>query len=176
MATPFDFVPAYSRDGTKFLFMRSDGPMPTSGPAMLSLMVANADGSGLRALSEPVTELSWFDWSPSGSQIAYIHDFGSLTVVNRGRLRIQDIGPRSASTFCDLAAARRLRDPVQGRAIKDKRPSAGDLCHQARRDRPSPHLDEAAEQRLRLHGPDRRARWLAGQLCALHVERDAIQS
>mgnify|MGYP003948966245 CR=1 FL=1 len=49
---------------------------------MLSLMVANADGSGLRALTEPSTELSWFDWSPNGSQIAYIHDFGALTVVN----------------------------------------------------------------------------------------------
>jgi len=79
---PFDFGPAYSRDGSKFLFLRSAGPMPTSGPAMLSLMVANVDGSGLRAVSEPVLELSWFDWSPSGSQIAYIHDFGSLTVAN----------------------------------------------------------------------------------------------
>lgn len=79
---PFDFGPTFSRDGSKFLFLRSAGPMPTSGPAMLSLMVANADGSGLQALSEPVTELSWIDWSPSGAQIAYIHDFGSLTVLN----------------------------------------------------------------------------------------------
>jgi Tol biopolymer transport system component len=78
----FDFAPTYSRDGSKFLFMRSAGPMPTSGPPMLSLMVANADASGVRSLSDPVTELSWFDWSPNGSQIAYIHDFGTLTVVN----------------------------------------------------------------------------------------------
>jgi len=78
----FDFVPTYSRDGSKFLFMRSDGPMPTSGPPMLSLMVANADGSGLRALTGPVRELSWFDWSPNGLQIAYIYNFGTLAVAN----------------------------------------------------------------------------------------------
>ena len=54
---------------------------------MLSLMVANADGGGLRALSGPVAELSWFDWSPNGSQIAYIHDFGSTHRRQRGRLR-----------------------------------------------------------------------------------------
>ena len=40
----FDFSPIFSRDGTKLVFLRSDGPLTE--PAVLTLVVANADGSG----------------------------------------------------------------------------------------------------------------------------------
>ena len=78
----FDFSPIYSRDGSRFAFVRSAGVPSADAPLMLSLMVANADGSGVRALSDPVEDIAWFDWSPSGSQIAYMADFGKISVVN----------------------------------------------------------------------------------------------
>ena len=45
----FDFGPAFSRDGTKFLFLRDpDGPDVDTG---LSIVVANADGGGARQVT-----------------------------------------------------------------------------------------------------------------------------
>jgi hypothetical protein len=79
---PFDFAPTYSRDGSRFLFLRSAGVPPADAPPMLALMVANVDGSGVRALTDPVADLAWFDWSPTGSQIVYVADFGRINVVN----------------------------------------------------------------------------------------------
>ena len=75
----FDFSPTFSRDGTKFLFLRSDGPLTE--PAILTIMVANADGSGLHAVTPPTQSLDWFDWSPDGIRIAY---------VARGQLWVAD--------------------------------------------------------------------------------------
>jgi Tol biopolymer transport system component len=66
----FDFSPIFSRDGTKMMFLRSDGPLTE--PAMLTLYVANADGSESRALTPPTESLDWIDWSPDGTQIAYM--------------------------------------------------------------------------------------------------------
>ena len=70
----FDFSPIFSRDGTKFMFLRSDGPAPTApgSIATLTLYVANADGSGLRAVTPPTESLDWMDWAPDGTQIAYV--------------------------------------------------------------------------------------------------------
>jgi WD40 repeat protein len=67
---PFDFGPVFSRDGTKFVFLRSDGPLTE--PAILTMIVANADGSGLRPVTPPTESLDWYDWSPSGKEIAYM--------------------------------------------------------------------------------------------------------
>lgn len=74
----FDFSPVYSRDGSKVTFLRSDGPLAE--PAILSLMVMDADGSNLRSLTPPTPSLDWFDWSPAGTQIAYMAA-GKLWVV-----------------------------------------------------------------------------------------------
>jgi Tol biopolymer transport system component len=75
----FDFSPIFSRDGTKLVFLRSDGPLTE--PAILTLFVADADGSGIRSLTPPTQSLDWFDWSPDGSQIAYMAA-GQLWVVD----------------------------------------------------------------------------------------------
>jgi Tol biopolymer transport system component len=75
----FDFSPVFSRDGTKFVFLRSDG-QPANQPD-LTLMVSNANGTGLRALTRPSGDIAWFDWSPNGVDIAYVSD-GRLNVVN----------------------------------------------------------------------------------------------
>ncbi len=66
----FDFGPTFSRDGTKFMFLRS-APSGCGRPDCgLVLMVAKADGSGLQALTPGLPQLDWLDWSPDGSQIA----------------------------------------------------------------------------------------------------------
>jgi hypothetical protein len=78
----FDFAPTFSRDGTQFLFLRAASRPADDAPALLTLMVANANGSGVRALTDPLEELAWFDWSPNGAQIAYVAEFGNLSVVN----------------------------------------------------------------------------------------------
>jgi Tol biopolymer transport system component len=75
----FDFGPAFSRDGTKMLFLRSDGPITE--PAILTLYVANADGSDARPVTPPTKSLDWFDWSPDGTRIAYMAT-GDLWVVD----------------------------------------------------------------------------------------------
>jgi Tol biopolymer transport system component len=79
LSDEFDFSPIFSRDGTKIVFLRSDGP-PTE-PAILTMMVANVDGSGLRALTPPTQSLDWFEWSPDGAQVAYVAT-GVLWVVD----------------------------------------------------------------------------------------------
>ena len=52
------------------VFLRSDGPLTE--PAILTMVVANADGSEPRAVTPPTNSLDWFDWSPDGKRIAYI--------------------------------------------------------------------------------------------------------
>ena len=66
----FDFSPIFSRDGTRIAFLRSDGPI--GNPAILTLMVANADGSAVHAVTEPIQALDWWDWSPDGTRIAFM--------------------------------------------------------------------------------------------------------
>jgi Tol biopolymer transport system component len=77
----FDFSPIFSRDGTKFLFLRSDQPLSQTEPAILTLHVADADGSDVRALTPPTESLDWFDWSPDGARVAYVAK-GILNVVD----------------------------------------------------------------------------------------------
>jgi Tol biopolymer transport system component len=75
----FDFSPIWSRDGSTILFLRSDGPITE--PAVLTLMVMDADGSDLRAVSPPRVSLDWFDWSPTGDRVAYVAS-GELWVAD----------------------------------------------------------------------------------------------
>jgi len=95
----FDFSPIFSRDGTKLVFLRSDGPLTE--PAILTLFVANADGSGARAITPPTKSLDWFDWSPDGTRIAYMAR-GHLFVVDvaDGReTRLLGTGPAHFPTW-----------------------------------------------------------------------------
>lgn len=63
----FDFGPGFSRDGTKVSFLRgtSDCGKPDCG---LALMVAQADGSGLHAVTPGWQSMDWADWSPDGTR------------------------------------------------------------------------------------------------------------
>jgi hypothetical protein len=86
-----DDAPAYTRDGTRLSFLR-----PVS-PTEATLMIAAADGSGVRAvLKEPLTAASWFDWSPDGRSLAIVHKVngvGVLSIVDieHGTMRTLDV-------------------------------------------------------------------------------------
>jgi WD40-like Beta Propeller Repeat len=65
-----DFGPAFSRDGTKLLFLRGSGdPGDDKG---LILAVANADGTAIRELTPQQPGFDWVDWSPDSKQIAFL--------------------------------------------------------------------------------------------------------
>lgn len=95
----FDFSPIFSRDGTKMTFLRSDGPLTE--PAILTLYVANADGSDVRAVTPPTKSLDWFDWSPDGTRIAYMADRVLWVADIRGGepIRINGTGPAHFPTW-----------------------------------------------------------------------------
>jgi len=65
-----DFGPTFSRDGTKFMFLRAAPNDCGKTDCGLMLMVANADGTGVRALTAGLPMLDWQDWSPDGRRIA----------------------------------------------------------------------------------------------------------
>ncbi len=87
-----DFAPLYSRDGTHIAFWRA------STPHEATLMVASADGSGVRpVLQEPLTDADWFEWSPDSRSLAVVHTDGgvralSIIDVDHGTLRTLDVG------------------------------------------------------------------------------------
>jgi len=66
----FDFGATFSRDGTKFIFLRGSPSGCGKQDCGLILMVANADGSGARALTPGLPALDWQDRSPDGTQVA----------------------------------------------------------------------------------------------------------
>lgn len=61
-----DSGPYFSRDGSRFLFLRGRATEGTDRP---TLMVANADGSDVRPLTEPLVQFDWIEWSPDGSRV-----------------------------------------------------------------------------------------------------------
>jgi Tol biopolymer transport system component len=92
-----DYGPRWSRDGTRFAFLRAEG-----GPYMARLFVANADGSDVRSLtSQPFRTLAPDDYttyafSPDGQRLIYVSKVGTrqvLTVVGMdGTAREIDTG------------------------------------------------------------------------------------
>ena len=99
----YDFSPVYSRDGTKLVFLRSDGrPSSTRGvDVMLTMVVANADGSDVHAVTPLTKNLDWFDWSPDSTRIAYV-SAKELFVVDAVRgepVRIRSTGPMHFPTW-----------------------------------------------------------------------------
>ena len=79
----FDFSPIFSRDGTKMVFLRSDGPLAE--PAIAQPHVSGEGGRHrVRALSRRPRALDWFDWSPDGTRDR-LHGAGRL--VGRRRRR-----------------------------------------------------------------------------------------
>ena len=68
----FDFGPAFSRDGTRLVFLRGAPTTCGQPDCGLILVVANADGTGLREITPGEPGLDWLDWSPDGTRIAFL--------------------------------------------------------------------------------------------------------
>jgi Tol biopolymer transport system component len=83
-----DSNPWFSNDGTRFAFDRRTPGSPAA------LFVANADGTNLRQLAGPATEITWFDWSPTGDRFAL-----SRSGDPSGQVTIMDASDGSISTF-----------------------------------------------------------------------------
>lgn len=87
-----DLVPLFSRDGTRFAFLRE------TAPDQHLLMLAAGDGSGVRPmLDTPLTSADWFDWSPADDRMAVVHTLDgnrvlSIVDVNAGTLLTLDVG------------------------------------------------------------------------------------
>jgi dipeptidyl aminopeptidase/acylaminoacyl peptidase len=111
----YDFGTTWSRDGTRFLFLRAAAEPVGTESQPLSLAVANADGSDVRVLAGPVAGLDWFDWSPDGRQIVYLTQGGAADtrVIN-----VVDVATRQVTTLdVGVPAVQPMWLPPDGREI-----------------------------------------------------------
>jgi Tol biopolymer transport system component len=94
----WDTVAGFAPDGTRLAFLRRT----SADSAYSSVMVADADGSDVRAVTEPTLDISSGDWSGDGLLIAFssqntttaqTDDYG-LTVVDvrSGTSKVLDVG------------------------------------------------------------------------------------
>ena len=86
--TTNDVGPLHTRDGTRLAFWRLLDAHTTQ------VMMANADGSGIRPLTDsPLTDADWYEFSAGDDQLAIVHGVGAkrvlsiLDVVHGGALR-----------------------------------------------------------------------------------------
>ena len=64
-----DFTGMFSRDGTKLAFLRRERAPSATEPELVSIQVANADGTSPNDITGPLDAPDQWDWSPSGDQI-----------------------------------------------------------------------------------------------------------
>jgi hypothetical protein len=102
-----DAVPSYSRDGSNLLFVRLKAEDSDIG----SLMIANADGTNVRALLAD-TRFEAASWSPAGTEIAVIVDAGGV-----GKLQILSVEGRTPPRTIEM--------PVEPNGWIDWRPPDG---------------------------------------------------
>ena len=87
-----DFTGIFSRDGTKLAFLRRERPPTDEEPELISIQVANADGSNPLDLTGPLDAPDQWDWSPAGDAIAVTSKIG-------GRHTLQVV-PTDGSEHC----------------------------------------------------------------------------
>lgn len=87
-----DLAPLFSRDGTRFAFLRQ------TAPDQMQLMLAAADGSDVRPiLDTPLTSPDWLEWSPTDDRMAVVHTLDgkrvlSIVDVEAGTLQTLGLG------------------------------------------------------------------------------------
>jgi Tol biopolymer transport system component len=86
----FDFGPVWSRDGSKFSFLRATSQPSASGGSVI-LAVANADGSNIVELTGELAGVDWTSWSPDGRRIAF-----EATAPSGMSLTVVDLATRAA--------------------------------------------------------------------------------
>ena len=93
-----DFTGIYSRDGTKLAFLRLERAPNGDVPELVSIHVANGDGTNPLDLTGPLDAPDQWDWSPAGDAIVVTSKVGgrpTLQVVptdGSDRLRVLDTG------------------------------------------------------------------------------------
>ena len=93
-----DFTGTFSRDGTKLAFLRRERPPTEAEPELISIQIANADGTDPVDVTGPLDAPDQWDWSPAGDAIALQSKIGgrpTLQVVptdGSDRLRVLDTG------------------------------------------------------------------------------------
>jgi len=88
-----DLAPWFSHDGVRFIFWRE----PTAGQDQL--MIASADGSDVRQLTDRLLHADWFEWSPGDDQIAVVH---TQTGTGKRVLSIVDPSGKAPMRTMDL--------------------------------------------------------------------------
>jgi Tol biopolymer transport system component len=85
-----DAAPYYSRDGLQVVWLRViDRSTDT-----VVVYVANADGTNARAVTGPLKEQNWFDWSQDGARLALVS-----TIDGIRRLTIARVDGSGSATF-----------------------------------------------------------------------------
>lgn len=133
-----DFKPWYSHDGTRFVFRREVTPTSSL------IMVANADGTGIRQLTnEPLRAADWYEWSPDDDRLAIVHGVAGvrvLSILDIATLQIRQI---------EIPGGLHVRNDVLWRP-----PSGDELIFTARRD--STESGPAAMYAVRADGSNLR--------------------
>ncbi|HEY7700871.1 MAG TPA: hypothetical protein VIB02_01065 [Candidatus Limnocylindrales bacterium] len=91
----FDFGGTFSRDGTRFMFARSHEPISDVSDPALIVAVADADGTNVRELTQPLLGVDWSDWSPDSRKIAFLsRDADGVRLIN-----VVDVDTAAITTF-----------------------------------------------------------------------------
>jgi Tol biopolymer transport system component len=102
-----DGSPTYTRSGAKIAFERAFGPVTNDNAAAVAILTMNADGSGLRQLTQTKKPTSTEDhtpsWSPDGKRIAFQRynttaqpaSLSAIYVMNADGTQLRRLTPRS---------------------------------------------------------------------------------
>ena len=71
-----DVAPTFSHDGTRFTFARQGART-----GEFSVFMANADGTDVRPLTEPLFQLAWYAWSPDDRRLAIVSQVGPTPTI-----------------------------------------------------------------------------------------------
>ena len=101
----FEFGPLFSRDGTRFSFLR-EGPKDCGkSDCGLILVIANADGSDVHEVTQALPGLDGVDWSPDGTQVAI------LAAAPSGTGHVIDIVQADGSGMRTIDIGRPVHEP-----------------------------------------------------------------
>jgi dipeptidyl aminopeptidase/acylaminoacyl peptidase len=132
----FDFGGTFSRDGTRILFARSREPIVDAADPSLIVAVADADGTDVRELTEPLKGVDWSDWSPDSKRITFI----SRETDGARRINVVDVETGDLTSF-DV--------DVPPHFVTWRPPDGQEIMFRAEGDRPALHAIRVADGMVR---------------------------